>query len=289
MPVVHKLPSDLVIAMTEPGLDTTAGPVPLDQYMCKNVDNGGNDNTKALIGQLRWMKDNNGKGKMLNDLVGNDPIDILLKGQGEPKHFVQVWEFMLRNKEQLKKINVETSHYEKGGKIPDGKNGNVFDLYFKNNTDANALHAMVRDRFFGIDCVGFVANYLIYIGIWDKYKGYDINLWPDIFTTRINGIDDIRMLNIVIWPPKTHIAIIDRVVEKVGETVRVELCQSNGGGPKTNAFVHLKQTGFIDGRMRFDIADGVPPMNPAGSVIVCGMPDLSYSGPLMDIGPVTAS
>ncbi len=289
MPVVHKLPSDLVIAMTEPGLDTTAGPVPLDQYMCKNIDNGGNDNTSALIGNLRWMKDNNGKGAMLDNLVGGERIDILGKGQGEPKDFVQVWEFMLRNKEQLRKINVNTSHYEKRERIMDGKNGNIYDLYFKDNTDANALHAMVRDRFFGIDCVGFVANYMIYIGLWTKYEGVPISDWPIRFNKPVNGIDDIRMLNIVIWP-SYHIAIIDRFVRKVDDkTVRVELCQSNGGGPKTNVFVHLTQSGVIDGRMRFNITDGVPKMNPAGSVFVCGMPDLSYSGPLMDVGPVTAS
>jgi len=276
--------------MTDPGISTSAGPVPLDQYLCLASGNGGSDSANSLLGQLRWTKDL-GKGAMLNSLVGGAEIDIMAKGQGKPADFAAVWEYILRNKEQLKKMRIELAHREKVGKEfvkKVDKSVNFIDYYFKGKSDAAALHAMVKDKLFGIDCVGFVANYMIYIGLWKKYQGFDIKLWPThVFPAKVQSLDAVQPLNIIVWP-NSPIAIVDWVWNKAGpKTVRVDICQSTSGGPQCNGFVHLTETGMAEGRMRFNISEGTPPLAVKGSVILCGMPGLAYSGGIVEVGPIT--
>lgn len=234
------------------GLETDAGIVPLDQYMCSNNYNGGNDNPKSLFGKLRKAKDQ-GTGPTLWSLIGDPQYDIMLKGQGSPQDFVKFWNFMLRNKELLKKTKVEVCT-RRDRKAQDTKiverTGTVYDLYFKDKGDAAALHAMVRDRFFGIDCIGFIGNYLMQTGIYTKYVGWTPENWGlKVFKDNIKSIDDVEQLDILLW--KGHIAIIDWIWKKLDDrTIEVDICQSSSSdecqGPQCNARVQLKLTNKTD-------------------------------------------
>jgi hypothetical protein len=130
---------------------------------------------------------------------------------------------------------------------------------------------MVADKIFGWDCIGFVANYMIFIGLWPKYLGYPIDSWSGVFPTRVLSPADVKTLCIMIWPG-SHIAIIDRVWDYDEGKVTVDVCQSSSGGPKCNVKVKLTKSG--DG---FQISGGDPPMPVAGRCLVWRKRDLSFA------------
>jgi hypothetical protein len=231
--IASRLPYQFVDFLKDPGLSTKAGNVPLNQYMSKSIGNGGNDNTAALLGPLRWMRDET-SGTILNSIVGGERLDILIKGQGRPDDFVKVMNFLCDNQDTLlKKIKLQVVHRPASNReqIAVEKSGTVYDLYFRDNRDVNALKMMVRDRFFGIDCIGFVANHLIYVGFWDKYYGREIDQWDQVFKKNVKAASEVQPLNILIWPG-IHIAMVDWVWSVVDDkTVKVDICQSSSGGP----------------------------------------------------------
>lgn len=271
------LPYHFVNYLRSPGLQAKAGTIPLAQYLCKTKSNGGNDSATSLIGKLRWMKDG-GTGSQMNTLVGGIAVDLALKGQGSGETFIAIWDFMCRNKEQLKKLDVEVCGRRDRGDTDKKvvlKTGNVYDLYFKGKSDKAAIQAMIADRFFGIDCIGFTGTFLMYTGEWTKYKGATPRQWADWHCSKkINHAKDIKPLDFMIWTGGGHIAIVDWVWSMVDDkTVKVDVCQSSSGeltGPQCNEFVHLRE-GSIDGtgRRQYYISHrGSPRMPVDGHVYV---------------------
>ena len=241
------LPYEFVNEMINPGIQCDAGYVKLNQYLCKTIGNGGNDNAAALIGPLRFMKEG-GKGATMNKIVGGTEVDLCLKGQGDPASFGMMWDFMCRNKEQLKTLKVKVGHRPKEDRqnLAVDKTGNIYDLYFKDRSDAAALQKMVEDRFFGIDCIGFTSNYLIYVGEWDKYYGYNAGEWDRVFKKSIRKASEIQPLDLLLWGG--HVALIDWVWGMADQkTMRVDVCQSSSGGPQCNEFVYLEETTLTNG------------------------------------------
>jgi len=255
------LPSDFVTFLTEPGLECDAGVAKLSQYLCKNPKNGGNDSAVALIGPLRWMREG-GNGTQLNKIVGGMELDLVLKGQGDPASFVMVWDFMCRNQERLNAIKF--------------KGSNIYDLYFRQNRDAIALQLMVNDKFFGIDCIGFVANFLIFVGEWDKYYGVEIPNWDTVFKTNIRKAEDVQPCQILLWPG--HIALVDWVHRVDGDKLIVDICQSSSGGPQCNERVTLTRTSTqtTKGYQLFKIEGGTPAVPVGGYVYVMARAGFTY-------------
>lgn len=272
------LPYELVNEYTNPGIATDVGVIPMNQYLSGNPENGGNDNCSGLIGPLRKMKDQ-GSGLTLNSMFNGHRLDILLKGQGRPDDFATVWNFMCRNKDQLKKIKVDVrSRRNKSGDIGlIEKAGNIHDLYFKGKSDSEAIKAMIKDRFFGIDCIGFVANYMIYAGLWDKYYGANPSQWDDwFFTKEVKKARDIEPLNILLW--KGHIAIVDWVWWVGDKMVHVDLCQSSAGGPQCNEYVYIEETSSkaYKGRKVFKLSGGTPKLPVDGHVYIMKRKGLDF-------------
>jgi hypothetical protein len=277
MPEVFSLPYEFVDHLLAPGLPSSAGSIPLLQYLCKTQSNGGNDNAHNLFKELRWMK--NGAGVSLNTLVGGGRIDVMIKGQGHPDDFVKVWDFMIQNKNKLTSIKMNVVHRAKGnsGTAVVDKTGNIHDLYFKGRDNASAIKAMIADKFFGIDCIGFVANYLIHVGVWSKYKGYAISQWDNVFTQKVQSINDVQALNILLWDG--HIAIVDWVLETLPDkTLKIDVCQSSGVGPQFNGGVYLKETTQKNGHGRrlYKIYGGQPAVPVGGYVYIMQMKGLFY-------------
>ena len=226
---VYSLPSDFVTSLTDPGLDTMAGSVPLSQYLSLSRDNGGNDRIDALLGALRGSRIRDDQsGLSIDQTVGSTELDLLWKGQGTPDAFVAMMNFLCENQDQLKDAP--------------GVLGRVYAAYFRENADANALKKMVADKYFGIDCIGFVANFLRDVGLWDKYYGYEIDQWDRVFTQNVRKPADIRPMNLLVWPGK-HVALVDWVWSASDGQAAVDVCQSSSGGPQCNQHVTLKLAG----------------------------------------------
>lgn len=258
------LPYEYVNLLRKPGLGCNAGTVALDAYLCGTHSNGGNDSAHSLLKNLRWLKDG-GTGPTLNTLAGGTEIDLALKGQGTHATFVTIWNFICRNKEQMKKLTVEACS-RRTKQNPDKnvvRSGTVFDLYFKGRSDQQALEAMIDDRFFGMDCIGFTANYLRWLGEWDKYKGATPQQWAQWHCTKkVSSAADVKPLDFLIWDG--HIAIIDWVWGRVDDdVVKVDICQSSAGGPQCNelALIRCTKTTNGEGRRLFKVEHpGAPAM-----------------------------
>jgi hypothetical protein len=284
MPEAFALPFQLVDHMTKPGLNCAAGVVPLNQYLSSTLSNGGNDSAHSLLKNLRWLKDKK-VGPSLNSIVGSKRLDLLLKGQGRPEDFVKVWDFLCRNKDQLDTYKVDVCDRRDRSDSDTRKvrkTGTLWDMYFKGKSDTAAIKAMVADRFFGIDCIGFMADYMIYAGIWPEYKAYSIPQWADkVFKTNVTRASDVKKLNVLIFDG--HIAIVDWVWGMVdANTVMVDVCQSSsssGGvvGAQCNGYAILKETSATWGTRRvFRLAGGTPVVPVAGNCVVMAMDGLFY-------------
>lgn len=260
-------------------LNPSAGQIQLKQYMSSTLSNGGNDSTHSLFKNLRSIHEGGDKHKpKMNDVVGSHALDLALKGQGSGKTFIDIWNFMCRNKEELKKYTVHAYARRAKGKPNDMvplRDGKVFDMYFKGKSDKEAIDAMIQDRFFGIDCIGFVGQYLVYTGEWAEYIGTKPDLWMrDHCKLAVNKVQDIKALDFLIFVGQGHIAIIDEVLKTVnGKTIQVDICQSSSGeviGPQLNRYVEL-QEGIIDGsgRRQYLISHlGTPRMPVDGHVYI---------------------
>jgi hypothetical protein len=255
-------PWEFVDELRHPGLDTIAGKVALNQYLSGNPRNGGNDNAHSLFKNLRWYKDG-ATGQTLNTMVGGSRMDLALKGQGDPGTFVGIWNFMCRNRDKMKKLEIDF-HERRARGNSDTKvkkySGTVYDLYFAGRTDRDAIQKMVQDRFFGIDCIGFVANFLIRSGEWSKYHGMKISQYPQISCKiEVDRAADVKVLDFLIWDG--HIALVDYIRSRPGtREVEVDICQSSGGGPQCNERVILRETdAYAPGHRRlFRISGAIP-------------------------------
>jgi hypothetical protein len=117
---------------------------------------------------------------------------------------------------------------------------------------------MVEDKIFGLDCLGFVANWMVYAGIWDKYQPYEIYQWNKLFPTRISSFDEISDMAILTWG-SYHIGIVDRIIDwdERQRAAEVMLCQSSSGGPRQDT-VRLVEKRDKDKGVLFSVEGNVP-------------------------------
>jgi hypothetical protein len=265
-------------------LQAKAGQVALKQYVSSTHSNGGNDSTHELFKSLRWYHEGGNEGaQTMNQLIGGTNLDLALKGQGSGSTFIQVWDFMCRNKELLKKLHLTVYARRKKGDSETKvfvKKGNLYDLYFANYSEQGALELMVADHFFGIDCIGFTGQFLVYTGEWPAYVGTLPSKWADKHCKEpVNAAKDIRALDFLVWVGPGHIAIVDEVFDMPdGKTVRVDICQSSSGGPQLNQWVLLQETKHSSfGRTHYKILHrGTPAMPVCSDVYVMRRANFCY-------------
>lgn len=94
------------------------------------------------------------------------------------------------------------------------------------------LNKMVEKKVFGMDCIGFVSQYLVYAGVWDGYKTY----YPADYRREfkpVKSLSEVTRLCLVIWN-NYHIGIIDNVQDYVfqKDELMVDICQSSSGEAK---------------------------------------------------------
>ncbi len=261
-----KLPYEYVNHLINPGLETIAGRVKLNQYLCKTRSNGGNDSAHSFYNNYRWVP--NASGERIQDIVGGNAVDLALKGQGSHDTFVKVWNFLLKNKDILDNHRVEVcGRVNKDGTKDLRRKGRLSSLHFDTMSDQAALQKMVDDRFFGMDCIGFVSNFLMWVGELPSYPAVAPKNYPsEICKINIDDVHEVKPLDFMVWGG--HVALVDWVWKKLDEkSVEIDMCQSSGGamkdvtrrGPQCNEKVILRQTNQkIGGKRIFKIDAGTP-------------------------------
>ncbi len=107
---------------------------------------------------------------------------------------------------------------------------------FRNVLDGDDRIAKVCSTYIGVDCNGFIGNY----GVENRLPLASPNLVPNLWENVCRSekwrskVEDIKPLDVLIWPHGAHIAIIDSIQ---GDTFTI--CQATGGvGPQTS-FGHV--------------------------------------------------
>lgn len=266
MPLVVMKPSEFVNFLTSPGLPVNDMNIPLKQYMCAEPKFGGNKEASEVISFVNQniYLDEATKTK-ISTLTRN--LGRLTTGQGYPQDFILVMKHMADNMDKLR-----TSKQLKNKS------------YFREQLSTReVLIRMVREKVFGLDCIGFISQYLVASRVWTEYKTY----YPKDYTREfkpIKKLSEIRRLCLVIWD-NYHIGIIDKVWscdESKNECV-VDICQSSVRddvmGPQTNRRVTLKLSpnDFYSNHQKFLIGGiGSPPMPITHPVYIAKMPDLNF-------------
>jgi hypothetical protein len=142
---------------------------------------------------------------------------------------------------------------------------------------------MVKDAYFGNECIGFVSNYLRYIKVWNEYLGVDNHHWSLHFTQKIQRLEDVRSLDLLEWTTYGHIAFVDDVDGVTNGKLKLDISQCSGfkdglKGPMSNRGVFLSEAAVQggDNHTRFTIS-GIVPVT--GDLQVRRMPGLQYTSP----------
>lgn len=156
MPIVTETPSDFVDFLTDPGLPVYDVNIPLKQYVCSAPQFGGNAEAAQVIGHAnqKIFIDDTLKTKV-SSLTRN--MGRLTTGQGYPDDFILMMEHMFGNMDKLREAReLRSKPY----------------LQDPNLDEEAILNRMVAAKVFGLDCIGFVSQYLVYAGVWQEYKTY---------------------------------------------------------------------------------------------------------------------
>jgi hypothetical protein len=269
--IVTDTPSDFVDYLTDPGLRVYDMNIPLKQYVSSNPNFGGNAESAQVIGHAnqKYFIDDMTKKKVSSKTRN---IGRLTTGQGYPDDFVLLMEHMVDHMDKMR-VSQELKNKE----------------YFRDpnlGTEA-VLNKMIEKKVFGLDCIGFVSQYLVYAGVWQEYKTY----YPADYRREfkpVKSLKEVTRLCLVIWE-NYHIGIIDYVGdydEEKGELM-VDICQSSSSkearGPQTNIDVTLRVSpnDNYQGAQKFKIwRKGSPIMPVQYPVYICKMPGLVYQGDL---------
>jgi len=268
--IVNETPSDFVDYLTDPGLPVYDMCIPLKQYVCSNPSFGGNAEAAHVIGiaNQKVLADEALK-KKISAQTRN--IGRLTTGQGYPDDFILLMEHITDNIDKLKEV-------------PEMKKKD----YMRDPTldIEGILNKMVEKKVFGMDCIGFVSQYLVYAGVWKEYKTY----YPADYRREfkpVKSLREVERLCLVIWN-NYHIGIIDNVTsyDEATNEILVDICQSSSGeakGPQTNYDVTLRPVpgDTYEGAPKFKIMRaGSPAMPVKHPVYICKMPGLVWSGDL---------
>jgi hypothetical protein len=120
----------------------------------------------------------------------------------------------------------------------------------------------ICDEVIGLDCNGFVGN-------WLKTTDYTLKLGPqqgprDVYNARRQQrmtVGEIEYCDICVWANFSHIAAIEDVAP--GGSPKFNICQSAGGGPRMNEYSILQA-----GAGTFTLSGGYPAGDVAGPVYI---------------------
>jgi hypothetical protein len=270
MPTVDKLPEEFVAFLRKPGFRTNAGTVALDTYMNLNKPEC---KAPLLFDALTAtnIADTDSKETAYTASCGKmkmpyEEWKIMRKGQGYYECYVRLWNWLWDNQEQLEKSS-------------NSQLKQIYETYFRFPSSKNAIQQMMHANYFGNECIGFVSNYLRWIGVWEFYKGIANGQWSREFEIPVNKHEDMTALNVVEWADNSHVAIINKVGTSTSPNgdITIEICQCSSGGPQLNESVTLRPTLEVRGGARVYVLSGGTPACPVtGSVFIRKKRDLAF-------------
>ncbi len=275
--ITSKLPCHYVDYLCNPGLKTRGGIVPLQMYMGahKNGEKSASFLTALFGARLADLDDPSWTPQ---SCVPDKELAVMIKGQGNDAYYVRLWDWIWDNQEQLGSSNSQVLR-------------DVYNKYFvRKEGGPNPLYGMVKDAYFGNECIGFVSNYLRYIKVWNEYRGVDNHRWSLHFPQKIQRLEDVRSLDLLEWTTYGHIALVDDVEGVSNGKLKLDISQCSGfegglKGPMSNRGVFLsvaaEQGG--DNHTRFTIS-GIVPVG--GDLQVRRMPGLQYASPRYPYTPL---
>lgn len=192
------------------------GIVSVSQYLSANAMFGGNSNAGTLAASVTRT------AKSHNELstINTPGFSRVFTGQGSIDNFITAMQLINRYKGEFKAVPALAK-------------------YFK---EEDFLQAMIDDKCFGLDCIGFVGTYLVEAALEPGYVGRRPLDYAAVFTP-VKTLDQITDYSVVMLTNGLHVQMIDTVNERGNGWVEVDLCQSSKGGPQTNMGVRIRSGG----------------------------------------------
>ena len=197
------------------------GQVSLNSYLCANGAFGGARNADQLHALMKKVA----KGKDESALMSDPEFPRVFSGQGSMGNIIAAMTVVNRLQADFRKEPSLGKYFQK----------------------QDFLQAMVDDKCFGQDCIGFVGTYLAESGMLPAYPG----LYPIDYTRYFTPIKSFADLHdwepaVVMKADGQHIQMIDWVADRTGNAIKVWLCQSSAGtakGPQSNYPVTIRSGG----------------------------------------------
>jgi hypothetical protein len=192
------------------------GMVSISTYLCANSSFGGAANANALALNLRRIAQAHNEGSI------NQPgFWRIFSGQGSRDNFVAAMTLIDKYQDEFKKVKELVK-------------------YFSTN---NFLQAMIDDKCFGLDCIGFVGTWLVEACLEASYVGRRPLDYAAVFKP-VKSLDEVADNSVVMLTNGMHIQVIDYVKSRNGDkSIMVDLCQSSSGGPQRNVSVTIHSGG----------------------------------------------
>jgi hypothetical protein len=192
------------------------GQVSISQYLSANAMFGGNSNASVLRAAVYKIAAAKGEAWV----TSRPGFERVFTGQGSRENFIETMSLINRYQSQFVA--------EQGLK-----------KYFGQD---DFLQAMIDDKCFGLDCIGFVGTYLVDASLEDNYVQRRPLDYTAVFKP-VKSLDEVTDYSAVMLTNGMHIQMIDTVNQRGNGFIQVDLCQSSSGGPQTNLGVTIRGGG----------------------------------------------
>lgn len=219
-PVASFSPSDFVdmlYSLEVPGYTGyPGGVVSISRYLCANASFGGNNKASVLSANLHRIAREHNE----TEVTSRPGFARLFTGQGSRENFIAAMSLIVRYQADFQRVH-------------------ALQAYF---THTDFLQAMVDDGCFGLDCVGFVGNYLVDSGLENSYPSRRPLDYCSVFHP-VRSLAEVTDTSVVMLTNGQHIQMIDEVTDRNPGSITVDLCQSSSGGPQCNIGVTIRAGG----------------------------------------------
>ena len=206
----------------------------VNSYKCRNPAFGGTVKEEmikdAFLGASKW--------KIVAEAGGAKKYVDAFVGKGSPDTITTVLELVYKYKDDFLKSygKSQTEPYKSCARI------------LKADSSPEAMLQAFCDAFIGLDCNGFVGNFVQRANHALKLEASS-SIKTGFYSARKavrKSPEEIRDRDLVIWSNFLHIAAVDHVQTETG---RVMVAQSTAGGPQAN---NHKPVAVNGGLFRFD-------------------------------------
>jgi hypothetical protein len=191
------------------------GMVEVTQYQSGNPMFGGKAGSPASV--LHNAVIQVAHAKKDTSLFSLPGFDVVFNGQGSMDNFIAAMAFINKYQDDFKKIPALKKYF----------------------TQADFLQAMANDACFGLDCIGFVGNYLVESGLENSFVKRRPLDYTAIFPP-VKKLDDVKDLSVVMLTNGLHIQLLEKVTYRDPGYIQATLCQSTAGGIQVNYAVTIR-------------------------------------------------